>query len=78
MSEKTPRYQDEDTGIDYELYFYCDQCHWAITTNKYGFGGKECPQCGSQTRRLRVDYPILEQAAASYEYSKKGMAISKS
>ena len=54
---KIPRYQDSDTGIDYELYWFCTECAWAITINKYGIGETKCHLCGAPTKRVRCDYP---------------------
>ena len=57
--QKIPRFQDRVTGIDYDKGWFCTECHWAITTNRYNFGKDRCPMCGGKTKEVRTDYPRI-------------------
>lgn len=59
-----PRYYKGDTGIPFEEYWYCDKCHWAITTNGHSIGKDNCPICNYKTRLLKINYP----GEAVYDY----------
>jgi len=52
-----PRYEDERTGIPYEIFWKCTKCGWAIAVNNYKVGRDECRLCGSLTKEIRIDYP---------------------